>query len=93
MIRDKKVIQHYFKTGVLGAYETSRIIDAMEYDNKSAPCFDDSLTDIDEGRAMIRRTMDIGGRRFRICSIFPTNAPDTPMDKLFKLIDGDLGNT
>jgi len=93
MIQDKKFIQHYLKTGILGTYETSRIIDAMEYGNKSAPCFDDSLTDVEESRATIRRTMDIDGRRFRICSVFPTNAPNTPTDKLLKLIDGDLGKT
>ena len=91
MIPNKKITQHYFKTGILGAYETSKIIDAMEYGNKSAPCFDDSLTDIDESRATIRRSMDIGGRRFRICSVFPTNAPNTPTDKLLSLIDNDLG--
>ena len=91
MIQDKKVIQHYFKTGVLGAYEASTVVDAMEIGDKSAPCFDDSLTDIDNRRAMIRRTMDIGGRRFSICSVFPSNAPNTPTDKLLKLIDSDLG--
>jgi hypothetical protein len=91
MIPNKKITQHYFKTGILGAYETTEVVDAMEYDNKSAPCFDDAVTDIDNQRAMIRRTMDIGGRRFRICSVFPTNAPDTPTDKLLKLIDSDLG--
>ena len=91
MIQDKKVIQHYLKTGILGAYETSKIIDAMEIGDNCAPCFDDSFMVIDESRATIRRSMDIGGRRFRICSVFPTNAPNTPTDKLLKLIDSDFG--
>ena len=93
MIRDKKVIQHYFKTGILGAYETSRIIDEMEIGDKQAPCFDDSFTDFRQERATIHRTMDIDGRQFRICSVFPTNAPNTPTDKLLSLIDSDLGKT
>jgi hypothetical protein len=91
MIPNKKITQHYFKTGILGAYETTEVVDAMEFGGKYAPCFDDALTDIDNRRAMIRRSMDIGGRRFCICSVFPTNAPNTPTDKLLKLIDGDLG--
>ena len=91
MIHNKKVIQHYLKTGILGAYETAEVDDEMSSGDKVAPCFDDAVTDLGQQRATIRRTMDIGGRTFHICSVFPANAPHTPTDKLLSLIDSELG--
>ena len=91
MIHDKKVIQHYLKTGILGAYETAEVDDEMKFDDKVAPCFDDAVTNLGQQRATIRRTMDIGGRTFHICSVFPSNAQHTPTDKLLSLIDSELG--
>jgi len=90
MDREKIVSQHFFKTGVLGAYETAEVDDEIEQDGKYTPCFDDSLIILDEPQIMIKRSMLIEGRRYNICSVFPTGVPHTPTDKLLLLIGSDL---
>ena len=90
MKQDKNIAQHYFKTGILGAYETAAVENEIQSGDKIAPCFDDSFVDFGQNRTVVRRTMDVGGRRFSVCSVFPSNAPSTPTDKILTLIDLDL---
>ena len=90
MTNNKNIAQHYFSTGILGAYETAEVDDEIQSGDKFAPCFDDSFVDFGHNRTIVRRTMDVGGRSFRVCSVFPSNAPSTPTDKLLTLIDLDL---
>ena len=90
MINNKKISQHYFKTGILGAYETAEVEDEIQSGDKFAPCFDDSFVDFGQNRTIVQRTMVVGGRSFHISSVFPSNAPVTPTDKLLALIDLDL---
>ena len=90
MTNNKKIAQHYFRTGILGAYETAEVADEVQSGNKFAPCFDDSFVDFGQNRTIVRRTMIVGGRSFHITSVFPSNAPGTPTDKLLTLIELDL---
>ena len=41
MTNNKNIAQHYFSTGILGAYETAEVEDEIQSGDKFAPCFDD----------------------------------------------------
>jgi hypothetical protein len=44
----------------------------------------------DKTQTIANRSMCIEGRRYRICSVFPTSTGRTPTDKLLALIDTEL---
>ena len=90
MDREQKIARHYLKTGILGAYDTAEINWEEEVDGKYAPCFDDATVFFDKTQTTTHRSMCIEGRRFRICSVFPTDTERTPTDKLLALIDTEL---
>lgn len=90
MDRENLIASHYLETGILGAYETADIAWEEETHGKFAPCFDDATVFFDETQTTAKRSMDIEGRRFRICSVFPADSKTTPTDKLLALIDTEL---
>ena len=90
MDREKMIARHYLETGILGAYETAEVIHEEEENGKYAPCFDDATVFFDKTQTIANRSMCIEGRRYRICSVFPTSTGHTPTDKLLALIDTEL---
>lgn len=90
MDREQKIGQHYLRTGVLGAYETTEVVHEEMENGKAAPCFEDALVCFDTAQTTAQRSMVIEGRRFRICSVFPPKADCTPTDRLLELIDAEL---
>ncbi len=90
MDRENLIARHYLETGILGAYETANIAWEEESDGKSAPCFDDAIVFFGTEQIKTERHMDIEGRHFRICSVFPADSKITPTDKLLTLIDTEL---
>ena len=89
MDREKMIARHYLETGVLGAYETAEVAWDEVVNGKCAPCFEDAMVVFGTEQTHIDRRMDIGGRSFRIRSVFPA-AGHTPTDKLLALIDAEL---
>ena len=90
MDREKMIARHYLDTGILGAYETAEVVCDELVDGKYAPCFEDAMVVFGTEQTHIDRRMDIGGRSFRIRSVFPTGTEITPTDRLLKLIDTEL---
>lgn len=90
MDRKESVAKHYLATGILGAYETAEVVWDEIVDGKCAPCFEDAMVVFGTEQTHIHRRMDIEGRRFRIRSVFPSNAVSTPTDRLLALIDTEL---
>jgi hypothetical protein len=80
----------YWKTGILGSYETAECDDYAERDGKYAPCFDDSLVILGSDTVQTLRCMVIGGKAFRVNSIFPAKDAATPTERLLQLVDADL---
>ncbi|MBA1334857.1 MAG: hypothetical protein HPY66_0478 [Firmicutes bacterium] len=90
MDREKMIARHYLETGILGAYETAEVVHEEEENGKYAPCFEDATVFFDQTRTVTNRAMCIEGRVFRITSVFPADAGNTPTDKLLALIDTEL---
>jgi len=90
MDKGKKITQHYQTTGILGAYESAECVDDIEMDGQFAPCFDDSLIIYDSDVMRTSRRMMVGGKAFRISSIFPVIGVSTPTERMLRLIDADL---
>ncbi len=60
-------------------------------DNKMFPGFKHTeYSESDNGKSQIYREMYIGGRLFRIRSVFEAGAKRTPTESLFHVIDSDL---
>ena len=90
MDRENMIARHYLETGILGAYETAEVVHEEEENGKYAPCFEDATVFFDKAQTTAFRSMCIEGRRYRICSVFPSIAGQTPTDKLLSAIDADL---
>lgn len=90
MDKEKMIARHYLETGILGAYETTDVGHEEKINGKCAPCFEDATVNFEAEQTTAQRNMMIEGRRFRICSVFPTDAECTPTDKLLGLIDTEL---
>ncbi len=90
MDREKMIARHYLKTGILGAYETTEVVWDEVVDGKCVPCFEDAMVVFGTEQTHIDRIMDIGGRSFRIRSVFPQGAETTPTDRLLDFIDVEL---
>ena len=88
----KDTAAHYLETGILGAYETAEVDSDEEQDGKYVPCFDDSLIIFDSDFNRITRRMMVGGKAFRVSSIFPAAGISTPTERMLRLIDSDLEN-
>lgn len=81
--------QHYLRTGRLGDYEMARTI-CREISGKPVSLFDDSeLKNIGDSMCLERRML-VNGKSFVVRSVFPDEAPLTPMDKMLELIDTDI---
>ena len=86
----KKELQEYLDTGTLGAYHPENAILRQVEDGGVTTAFRDTAHwDRDDGFAR-ERNMLIGGKCFRITSVFPVTPTATPTDKLLTLIDTEL---
>ena len=84
--------EEYQAIGMLSSYKPS---DVSEWrymgDNKMFPGFKHTeYSENDNGESQIYREMYIGGRLFRIRSVFEAGARHTPTESLFHVIDSDL---
>lgn len=83
----KNEAQHYLKTKVLGAYETTDVSWVSDSTGAYHRSFEDTFITTDESSHIVERTMDINGRRYEICSVFPISPQKTPTQKLLEVID------
>ena len=82
--------QHYLETKILGAYETAEIVWKNDTEGTYHRTFDDTTISSNISHHIVERQMDIEGRTFRVCSVFPTVKRSTPTEKLLTLIDNSL---
>ena len=84
--------EEYQATGMLGSYKPEEIIGGrFGGDNKVMPTFlNTKFSESANGESQIYREMYIGGRLFRIRSVFEAGAKHTPTESLFHVIDSDL---
>ena len=86
----KSEFELYRETGVLGGYVPERVIGLQEED-KITPAFRDASCWETENCTELHREMLVGGRRFHICSVFPSaKTARTPTEQMLQVIDRDL---
>lgn len=86
----KTEYEEYRDTGIVGAYDPAKAVFRQTEDGGVSTIFrDSSYWDTAEG-FISERNMLVGGKVFRITSVFPVEAGATPTDKLLSLIDADL---
>ena len=86
----KKDYEIYLDTGILGGYAPERIT-CLPVEDKILPVYRDANCRRTEHGMELHREMLVGGRVFRICSVFSA-AEDakTPTEKMLSVIDSDL---
>jgi len=89
-MRKRTEAQHYLETKILGAYETAEVVWKNDTEGTYHRTFDDTAISNDGSQHIVERQMDIEGRTFRVCSVFPTVNQSTPTEKLLTLIDNTL---
>lgn len=89
--KTEKESRHYVEIGIWGSYETAGIRD-MNLHGKPLPIFDDTELKEQTDSFCLERHMEIAGKKFAVCSVFPKTAVVTPTDKLLTLIDKEQGN-
>ena len=83
-------VQHYLETKILGAYETAEVVWKNDTEGTYHRSFDDTAILSDGNHHIVEREMDIEGRTFKVCSVFPAVKQSTPTEKLLTLIDNTL---
>ena len=85
----KQIAQHYLRTKILGAYETSEVIWQSDSEGNLKRTFTDSFVYSDDTHHTIERDMEVEGKTFRVHSIFPINSKSTPTKKMLTIIGND----
>ena len=86
----KKDWEIYRDTGILGGYMPECAKLRQTEDGDVATVFRDTTTCMEEDCITKQREMLIGGRRFCITSVFPSEPSATPTEKLLACIDAEL---
>ena len=86
----KKEWEIYRDTGILGGYMPECAKFRQTENGEVATVFRDTTTRVEEDCITKQREMLIGGRRFRITSVFSAEPCATPTDKLLACIDAEL---
>ncbi|MFI3227195.1 MAG: hypothetical protein R3Y09_07245 [Clostridia bacterium] len=83
--------KYYVEHRVYGAYETRDLHWTVDNcGNRIQQIFEDTEIRQENGNVVAERQMDIGGKSFTVCSIFPITPTSTPTDKILKIIERDL---
>ena len=82
--------EEYQQTGMLGGYLPERAREAVAPDGRVTPVYrDTAVFERDASREHVRE-MYIGGRMFRVRSVFDSAAKKTPTEAMLEIIDSDL---
>jgi len=89
MRNEKEIAQHYLRTKILGAYETTDVIWQSDSEGEMRRTFDDSFVYADDDQLIIERDMEVDGKVFGVHSVFPIKTTSTPTKKLLQIIEND----
>ena len=82
--------EEYQQTGMLGGYMPEQARLYQSEDGKVGTLFRDTAYWKRDGCSVHEREMYVGGRLFRITSVFPDAPTATPTDGMLSLIDMEL---
>lgn len=83
--------EEYTQTGMLGGYKPEEMTGRVLENGKVIPLLRDTRYAFDEDKLSLQREMYVGGRVFRVTSVFNLFAEKTATDSILHLIDHDLG--
>ena len=89
MKTEKQIAQHYLRTKILGAYETTDVIWQSDSEGEMRRTFDDSFVYADDDQLIIERDMEVDGKVFGVHSVFPIKTTSTTTKKLLQIIEND----
>ena len=89
MRNEQQIAQHYLRTKILGAYETTYVIWQSDSEGNLRRTFDDSFVYADDTSHTIERDMAVEGKIFRVHSVFPIKNTSTPTKKMLAIIGND----
>lgn len=89
MRNEKEIAQHYLRTKILGAYETSDVVWQSDSQGNRHRTFDDSFVYSDDTHHIIERDIEVEGKLFRVHSVFPIKSTSSPTKKLLAIIEND----
>lgn len=89
MRNEKEIAQHYLRTKILGAYETTEVIWQSDSEGNLKRTFADSFVYSDDTHHTIERDMEVDGKVFCVHSVFPINSTSTPTKKMLTVIGND----
>ena len=84
--------RHYLETGIWGSYETAGIHD-FNVAGEEIACFDDTEIIANPDGLCFERKMIVGGKRFKVESVFGNTSEDTPTTKLMSAIDTETNSS
>ena len=82
--------EEYKQTGMLGGYKAEDIQGKPLGEGKVAPIFTETEFAFDRDKLGLQRQLYVGGRVFKVTSVFKLKAEKTATDSMLHLIDQDL---
>ena len=85
--------EEYKQTGMLGGYKAEEIQGKTLGEGKVAPIFTETEFAFDRDNLGLQRQLYVGGKVFKVTSVFKLKAEKTATDSMLHLIDHDLEKT
>lgn len=82
--------EEYKQTGMLGGYKAEEIKGKTLGEGKVVPLFTETEFSFDRDKLGLQRQLYVGGRVFKVTSVFNLKAEKTATDSMLHLIDRDL---
>lgn len=82
--------EEYQQTGMLGAYRPEQIGGMATDDGRVIPHYQEVSAEVSCDTIGLIRELYIGGRLFRVHSMFDLSSKKTPTEAMLRVIDSDL---
>lgn len=82
--------EEYKQTGMLGGYKPEEMRGKSLGDGKVIPLLRDTQCNIEKETIELQRPMYVGGRVFKVTSVFRLAAEKTATESMLRLIEHDL---
>ena len=85
-----KQYEEYKQTELLGGYKPEEVQGRLLGDGKIVPVLRDVQCDFEKDKLELQRQVYVGGRIFKVTSVFKLFTEKTATDSMLRLIDHDL---
>ena len=82
--------EEYRQTGMLGGYRPEEMRGRALESGKIIPLLRDTRCNMEKETLELQRQMYVGGRVFKVTSVFRLGAEKTPTESMLRLIEHDL---